>query len=537
MLDKLGFLDPADKLYVSSSLGLIKWTGSLFKHVLEQEKIEAENLHHTGDNYESDYKAARQLGINATHYRGSDSNHFERSAQDSLDADPELRSLYMGIPNSIRLANNLGAFEYGEALHDVAASSVAPLFTDFVNWVIQEARREGIERLYFLSRDGQTFYRIAQELTDPDDSPELIYLEIARRALFLPLITTLDRATLDDIFSGSDYRLATLLQRLGFKSHEEVFNLLENHGYTGPGLEGSRLSTEEFQQFFEILQQPELSERVLQNAERHRQLFKGYAERKKLFAEGKFAIVDIGWCLNLQSMIRKLLTELDPSTELHAYHLGILDNRWNVSKAGFYRTRYLQQESPQLESRNTRYLNKCTGVIEDFFCFADHGTVKEYEKRDDGVWPVFNEPVLDPEVESLRNQFKDCLHQYAREFKYWELDRISLDSFKSIALENFIRFLKSPTSNEARAFITINRDEVSELPMATPLTFGHLFTILKAILKRQSPAPISTWGSGSMAISIFPIRWTYTFLNLLKENARSSRTIRKLMLAYMRFRS
>ncbi|MDA9764722.1 hypothetical protein N9C83_05090 [Opitutales bacterium] len=35
MLEKLGFWDPADKLYVSSKVGLIKWSGNLFKHVLE----------------------------------------------------------------------------------------------------------------------------------------------------------------------------------------------------------------------------------------------------------------------------------------------------------------------------------------------------------------------------------------------------------------------------------------------------------------------------------------------------------------------
>jgi hypothetical protein len=453
-----------------------------------------------------------------------------------LDADPELRSLYTGISRSVRLANNPGEFAHGGSLHDVAASSVAPLFTDFVNWVIQEARREGIKRLYFLSRDGQAFYRIAQELVDPDDSLELIYLEIAKRALFLPLLSSIDRKSIDEIVSGSDNRLTTLLQRLGFENCEEAYKLLKESGYAGPDLDGSPLSTEEFQAFFDTLQQPKISKLVIQNADRNRQLFKRYAERKKLFAEGKFAKVDVGWCLNLQSMIRRLLTDLDPKIELHAYHLGILDNRWNVSKAEYYRARYLQQESPQLESRNTRYLNKCTGVIEDFFCFADHGTVKEYVEREGEVWPVFNNSTQDPKVESLRNQFNDSLQLYAREFRLWNLDRISSDSFKSVALENFIHFLKSPSGSEARAHITINRDEVSDLPMATPVNFGHLFTIIRAILKRQKPTPISTWGADSMAISIFPIRWAYSLANILKEYVRSSPSFRKLFLAYLRFR-
>jgi hypothetical protein len=53
---------------------------------------------------------------------------------------------------------------YEAAIRDVAAGVAAPAPVAFVVWLVEEARRRGLERLRFLSRDGQVLDEMARRL-------------------------------------------------------------------------------------------------------------------------------------------------------------------------------------------------------------------------------------------------------------------------------------------------------------------------------------------------------------------------------------
>ena len=63
-------------LYVSNECGLLKHTGSLFKYVLEKEKIRPEQLIHRGDNPIADLEKPRSLGIGTNFYDRSVPEHW-----------------------------------------------------------------------------------------------------------------------------------------------------------------------------------------------------------------------------------------------------------------------------------------------------------------------------------------------------------------------------------------------------------------------------------------------------------------------------
>jgi hypothetical protein len=50
------------------------------------------------------------------------------------------------------------------SVRDVAAGVAAPALIGFVIWIFAEARRRGVQRLRFLSRDGQVLYELARRI-------------------------------------------------------------------------------------------------------------------------------------------------------------------------------------------------------------------------------------------------------------------------------------------------------------------------------------------------------------------------------------
>jgi predicted HAD superfamily hydrolase len=65
--------------------------------------------------------------------------------------------------------------EYGgDAYATLAADVVAPCYVAYVKWLLNDAQKRGIKRLYFLSRDGYILMKIAENMEH--DGIELRYL-------------------------------------------------------------------------------------------------------------------------------------------------------------------------------------------------------------------------------------------------------------------------------------------------------------------------------------------------------------------------
>lgn len=75
MLDKVGAYRPEDGVYLSSDVGCKKLDGTLFQHILKEEKCSAPNqLCHFGDDLYSDVRIPFQMGISL--YKQNDSQVY-----------------------------------------------------------------------------------------------------------------------------------------------------------------------------------------------------------------------------------------------------------------------------------------------------------------------------------------------------------------------------------------------------------------------------------------------------------------------------
>lgn len=135
ILMREGCMEDGDRIYVSCEHNARKDTGSLYD--LVRKELQPDEWEHYGDNRQSDVRMAERKGIKA---------HL--------------------IDNSYR---------------DLASRFVAPAYLPYVLWIIREAKRQNIQRLYFISRDGYILQQIAETL--PHEGIELKYFFTSRKAL------------------------------------------------------------------------------------------------------------------------------------------------------------------------------------------------------------------------------------------------------------------------------------------------------------------------------------------------------------------
>lgn len=176
MLEKIGYKNP--KVFVSCEMKAIKFDGSLFLKV--QETLGQRITKHYGDNYAVDIEGAKKAGIQQVQF------------------SPALHNISTSLP-AVRdvklkkyLAEVINSKVSGE---DKIAMLTTPLVLGFTKWVLRQ-RKEG-QKIFFLSRDMITPYRIAKEIFH---APDIYYLHASRRSLAGAAIQSGDQRLIDKMW-------------------------------------------------------------------------------------------------------------------------------------------------------------------------------------------------------------------------------------------------------------------------------------------------------------------------------------------------
>jgi FMN phosphatase YigB (HAD superfamily) len=162
LLAQSGLEELLDDVVVSADHGLTKSDGHLFHHLLTHFDVSARDVRHTGDNLGSDVRVPRLLGLRAEHAGAASLNRYEQAWDDARYETGGLGALVAGASRLARLGVEAPAEL--RPIVDVATSVAAPILSAYVLWVLNNAQREGIRRLYFVARDGEILYLIAQRL-------------------------------------------------------------------------------------------------------------------------------------------------------------------------------------------------------------------------------------------------------------------------------------------------------------------------------------------------------------------------------------
>ncbi|MBP0965274.1 MAG: glycosyltransferase [Oscillospiraceae bacterium] len=198
-----------ERLYLSSEKRLGKWSGRLFKCLLDDVDISPERVVHIGDNWASDIEMPRSLGMSSFHldrsvniignlnqgiYAGEGftqsfvNNPSDRDLNGGLWGFSGLRTLVAAAAN--RIFDNpyvsfnrqtdfnadpvyIGCFALGMHLLAVAL------------WLCRAAKSKNVRKLHFVARDGYLVKQAYDIINREGRLPESSYLYLSRKALAL----------------------------------------------------------------------------------------------------------------------------------------------------------------------------------------------------------------------------------------------------------------------------------------------------------------------------------------------------------------
>lgn len=297
-----------------------------------------------------------------------------------------LGMLLSGAARSLRVSHKSESPEE-QAVRRVAADVIAPLIFLFVTWVLDEAWKKQLTKLYFLARDGQIMYRVARELA-PQRAPgiELHYLYCSRESLCHILPDGVDGFDLDWLTMGHLGRitLAEVYDRLRC-DQKEFSATLNAHGFPAENCFHRPLRKAEIDAIRNIVVRRDVAEYLACKGAAERDLACRYLAQEGLLEANKIGVVDTGWKGTSQYAIERLLRLAAGDSgravpELHGFYLGVGQAAWGAvarRMQGFLFDEPKGLKAPVLSNF------PCIEML----CSARHGRVRGYVAVKERVRP------------------------------------------------------------------------------------------------------------------------------------------------------
>ena len=458
ILMREGCMKEGDRLFVSSEWGARKDTGELYDVV--RRELNPTEWKHWGDNRNSDVKMACSKGVDAVWVRGH-YNDFERKMLVEADVRKSELITY----------SRIARFE-GDAYVALAADIVAPCYVAYVKWLLDDARKRGVTRLYFLSRDGYILMKIAENMEH--EGIELRYLFLSRRSLYLPYLCGGGKKEYLDIVDRH-----TLLRRsvnhmlwqlqVDRESLKEMYDI--------EFVYDKIVTPEQEQDFLNKIFDGGFYNDLQKRAEAEKNILLEYFRQEHILDDTKSAMVDVGWLGTSRLMVNKILDE-ENGIKIPFYYYGVRGDVFDSSCGEYY-------------AFLTHWLNpSIVGFIENYMSASPYKTTIGYEKVGDRVEPVFdthqtscNTKIVDVNVavcsaiaRNIREVDGDVLVWWAKrtmqEFADFSSE-LDLSPLLDIAMFDDRYFVKKMTKRELFNYLFLGKSITSFDRASLQLTCGY----------------------------------------------------------------
>lgn len=347
-----------DYLYVSNFCGAHKFDGTLYEII--RKELNPSKWHHMGDNIHSDYYAAKKKQINAERFEVPYTRIEEVLMEDSLSLhNPYELQILLGMSRYVRTSFN----DSPEVRF--AANYVAPLLIPYVIYVINEAQRQNIKTLFFISRDGYILYKIAESL--PHEGINLRFLFASRKSLQLAYLKNANIERFLSILPGKTIRHKNVSEICCILSIPVIDVVID------------KISTAEDETLvLNMLFRSDIYNQWQQKAQTSYEETIGYLSQEGVFSD-QIGIVDIGWFGSTRLMIDFFRKERGLS-DFTTFYWGITNDALPLSCGSF---NYYYKSTTQ-----TRWT---TFVIENFICACPYPTTIGYNNNGSVYIPIFKD--------------------------------------------------------------------------------------------------------------------------------------------------
>lgn len=345
---------------------------------------------------------------------------------------------------------------------------IAPILISYVIYILRDAEKRKLKKLYFLSRDGYILCRIAKILCDEYKIKiECRYLYVSRLVLRLPLYY-IDKNEAIKYLCEFSYKATPkiILERAGIDESNYETILYEINECDINRI----LSREELEAFGQkLINNKAFDEEAYAYSKAKFELISEYFIQEGIASDEEYAIVDVGWMGSMQRHITQILSRMNINNQIKGYYFGMFKDA-DYSN-GDYECFYFSKD------KNVKYRAFFNNNLFECMCSANHGMTVDYKKEKDGtIIPVTNEF---KDSWNLKLQL-DTIEKFAKLYsqknkKNFIDDKVLLDIVKKLS----IKFMMFPDDNEAEYYGSIpfcdDPTESYKLNLAEVLTKEELF--------------------------------------------------------------
>ena len=341
-------------IYVSCDYGVTKSNKKLYSLIAKKLHVFYNDWKHIGDNPKSDYENAKSLGIHAVGVKKPIRYHYEGHLPLQIDG----KKLY-GLISQVQENSSGAAYALG-------VSFAAPMVYQYVRWVIEQACEKGINKLYFVLRDGYILKQVADVIIKSRGlNIGTEYLFGSRVAWRFPEVTVekLRKLSVWDksnwIFRDPAYAYVPF-ERLGFE-REELSELL-----------GKEFCEKEYRSFSdfkagldEALDNPEFCKRLEENIRTAGENLSLYLTQA-LDESSNYALVDTNSTGKTQADLDRYISDhLLPIGKLRFFYHTFLSEKKPDKESQFVFYDATEQDRRFPEALFRAPYNPCYGYVKD----------------------------------------------------------------------------------------------------------------------------------------------------------------------------
>ena len=430
LLKKNGY--KVEHLYVSNEYRKNKGSKELYELVGQELNCKKTNWLHIGDNEYSDYKQAKEFGINAYHYKNV-STYYEGTKELSIS-----ESVLIGIQNNY-LYNGIQENYWNK----FGAKNAFPIYFGFAKWLYDLTKEE--DNLFFLARDGYIIKKIYDMFCKMDENTIFTnYIYVSRKVLQLPLLGTMpeldkvirqltDRTELD-----GEITLRETLYKVGIRDMDKAEKYMNAFGFLNLD---EIVSPEKLYMAQNLI--VKLSGEVRKYFSDKRKLLERYFEQEKVNCWNKLNVMDVGWKGSSQEVIEKILGK-----DVIGYYFGTADTLSRNKFCTMYGWIFDDWNPTTVASEVYRYIN-----MYELLFSAPHGSTIDYKEENEKIIPVLNDNVI---VNEVIKEFQETALELCKvAIKYNDyMDIIN----PVVATEQYRKFLEEKNEDDIREFEELTSD-------------------------------------------------------------------------------